>query len=408
MKILIVSNYYPPYIIGGYELGCHEVAKALRERGHAVKVLTSTYGVGSATEEADVSRSLLLTVQVQKESPLTRARRLVRIETNNQKEFPRLCSAFRPDVVYFWNMRGISISLVFAAERLRLPVSIYVSDNWLSRWKTDLWHDFSCRRGSSTLNRLLLRVVRQIARLRGCLVLDGAPDLRHVQFCSLYLKNDALLKGVPVEKAEVIHWGTNASLAPLDSSAAPRRLLYVGQIVPNKGPHIAIEALSLLAREGCAEVTLTLVGGSVQPEYEASVRQLAVERGLGERCRFAGVVPRQDLLPLYSQYDILVFPSSWEEPFAITPLEAMASGLVVVGTTTGGSGEIFQDGVNALTFVKDDAVDCARQIKRLLGDEALFRDIRKSGQETIRARFGFDVMVDKIEHSLNVAVDAAS
>ena len=40
MKILVLSNLYPPDIIGGYELGCQQVVDALRARGHDVRVLT--------------------------------------------------------------------------------------------------------------------------------------------------------------------------------------------------------------------------------------------------------------------------------------------------------------------------------------------------------------------------------
>ncbi|CAA9219086.1 MAG: hypothetical protein AVDCRST_MAG93-370, partial [uncultured Chloroflexia bacterium] len=43
MKVLFVSNLYPPAYIGGYELNCADVAQELRARGHEVLVLTSTY-----------------------------------------------------------------------------------------------------------------------------------------------------------------------------------------------------------------------------------------------------------------------------------------------------------------------------------------------------------------------------
>ena len=41
MKILVLSNLYPPDVIGGYELGCKQVVDALRARGHDVRVLTT-------------------------------------------------------------------------------------------------------------------------------------------------------------------------------------------------------------------------------------------------------------------------------------------------------------------------------------------------------------------------------
>jgi glycogen synthase len=43
MRVLVLSNFYPPHFIGGYELGCRDVVEGLKARGHDVRVLTSTY-----------------------------------------------------------------------------------------------------------------------------------------------------------------------------------------------------------------------------------------------------------------------------------------------------------------------------------------------------------------------------
>jgi hypothetical protein len=45
MRILVLTNFYPPHYVGGYELGCRDVVEGLRARGHQVAVLTSTYKV---------------------------------------------------------------------------------------------------------------------------------------------------------------------------------------------------------------------------------------------------------------------------------------------------------------------------------------------------------------------------
>ena len=67
-----------------------------------------------------------------------------------------------------------------------------------------------------------------------------------------------------------------------------------------------------------------------------------------------GQMSRDALTSAYREHDILVFASTWEEPLGITLLEAMASGLAVVGTGAGGSAEILQPEVNALTFPRSD------------------------------------------------------
>ena len=45
MRLLFLSNFYPPHQLGGYEELCAEVAQGLRARGHTVAVLTSGWTV---------------------------------------------------------------------------------------------------------------------------------------------------------------------------------------------------------------------------------------------------------------------------------------------------------------------------------------------------------------------------
>ena len=60
MKILCLSNFYPPYQIGGYEMLCQEVVNALAQRGHTVTILAGTYGVDQPVIEGNLHRLLTL------------------------------------------------------------------------------------------------------------------------------------------------------------------------------------------------------------------------------------------------------------------------------------------------------------------------------------------------------------
>ena len=60
MKILFLSNMYPPHVIGGYEALCEEAVEGLAKRGHHVSVLTSTYGYDKEFSEGNIHRLLSL------------------------------------------------------------------------------------------------------------------------------------------------------------------------------------------------------------------------------------------------------------------------------------------------------------------------------------------------------------
>lgn len=401
MRILCISNFYPPYFIGGYELGCQDIANGLKERGHEVKVLTSTYGVGGPCCDGEIYRWLQADFGWDTSS-YHRFASFFRKEITNQIAFRRLYTTFAPDIVYFWNLTHVSVSLAFTAQRMSPSVCYYVFDNWLSHWERDIW--FSLWNGSSrsSIRGRGKTILSAIWRAIGLLPSLKSLDLSNVLFASQYLKNVALQAGKHVEDAKILYWGIDAQRYSFKKKSPHRkRLLFVGQIVPHKGMHTAIEALNRIVKQhGCGSASLTIVGGSIVPDYEAQVRRLVVSLGLEDCIKFMGCLSRDHLPHLYQEHDILIFPSVWDEPFGITLLEAMSSGLAVVCTATGGSAEICKDGFNAMVFPKQDAQACADQIMRLIRNPELFERIRRNGRHTVEEKFIFKNTMDSVENSL--------
>jgi len=162
--------------------------------------------------------------------------------------------------------------------------------------------------------------------------------------------------------------------------------------------HTAIEAIGNLA--GSHQFSLDIYGAGPQ-DYVAGLESLASQLPVV----FHGSVARADLLSALSNYDAFVFPSEWEEPFAHAVLEAMASGLAVIGTTTGGTGEVLVEGETGLTFRPGDAADLARQITRLAGDPALRERLAAAGQAVVLREFDIRSTVDQLEALLYRASD---
>src|ERR1044071_7408186 len=121
LKICVVTNYYPPFFIGGYELGCRDIVEALKARGHQVRVLTSTYRVDHPQTDGEVYRMLKLS-QWWTPNRLGDLAGIFRKEKMNQRAFRQLCREFEPDIVYVWNPVGISLSIVSVAQQLGLPL----------------------------------------------------------------------------------------------------------------------------------------------------------------------------------------------------------------------------------------------------------------------------------------------
>ncbi|PIY46050.1 MAG: hypothetical protein CO096_28575 [Armatimonadetes bacterium CG_4_9_14_3_um_filter_66_14] len=409
MKILVVSNLYPPHYRGGYELGCHDVVRGLQARGHRVLVLTSTYGVSEPTRTEGVWRVLDHEIDRAERlplGPLTRFGQLARREQRSRAAFLAAVLAFTPDVVYFWNLANLSITVAFLAESSGTPVCYFVSDPWLANWEQDpwyaLWHGTAPRfrrAAGGRWTRLPLGVLKQLPKM----LLPNSPlALRHTQFTSRHLRKSALAAGKPVGHGKVIHWGIDLQRFPYRERRPPvTRLLYAGQVLPHKGVHTAVEALGILVSElGQTQLTFTIVGGAHWPGYESQLRGLVESLRLSGNVAFAGPRARHELTRLYHEHDVLLFPSIWEEPFGITPLEAMACGTVVVGTITGGSAEVFRHETNALVFPKEDARACARQLHRLVVDPILYAALSRNARAMVETRFTLPGMIDRLEADL--------
>jgi glycogen(starch) synthase len=416
MRVLVLSNFFPPRTIGGYEVACSEAVDGLRKRGHHVDVLTSSYraGRGHPQQPDGVFRWLSVPSDFRRaaqprlfdEGRWIDVVGLVARERSNHLSFTRILDLSRPDVIYVWNLSHASASLAYAAQQSRIPVVFFVFDRWVERADLDpgiqMWRNRHCgpRRVAWALARRLLAPRNGLAAER--LV------LRHCHFGSRYLADSARAAAVAQEPAKVVYWGVDPEQFRFRSRrTAGERLLYVGQVAAHKGVHTAVEALHLLRNARPAvPAMLTIVGTGVVPNYEMRVRELVRSHGLDAHVRFTGHVARELLPAIYDEHDLLLFPSTWEEPFGMTLLEAMASGLAVVGTATGGSAEILRDGDTGLVFPQENAAACAGTIARLLRDGALTERLRLNARERVVSLFALERAIDAVEAALHEATAA--
>jgi glycosyltransferase involved in cell wall biosynthesis len=139
------------------------------------------------------------------------------------------------------------------------------------------------------------------------------------------------------------------------------------------------------------------VYGAGEDTYVSGLRSFA--RGHDLSVSFGSAEP-EEMPAVYRAHDALLFTSKWAEPFAMTPLEAMASGLPVIGTTTGGSRELFRHGENALTYTAGDPRELADRIREVARDGVLRARIAATGRAEVRAGYAEDAIVDRIESYL--------
>ena len=401
MRILFLSNFFPPARPGGYTQWCHEVAERLRERGHTIGVLTSRHEQAKAPAgEQHIYRLLHLEGDLAYYQPLHFFTRWKKQHRENLVFLENTVKDFAPDLIFVWGMWALSKALPALAEQL-LPgrVVYYLSDYWLSAvdMHTTYWQSPARHRPMQVPKQVLSKVAMSM------LAKAGKPNLKLEQvICVSARVRDLLVEaGLPLQSALVIPGGTDVQRflngPERDRRSGRLQLLYAGQLVHHKGVHTAIEAMARLAKQWSSDqIHLTLVG-SGHPDYETFLRDL-VERGrLQDFVTFHKPVSKDKMPAILQQFDILIFPSIYEEPLARMTQEAMASGLVVVGTTTGGTGEILRHGETGLTFEPEDADGLAEQVTRLIIDPDLCCRLAQAGRQIVLENFTLDKMVKEIE-----------
>jgi glycogen(starch) synthase len=315
-KILLTSLLFAPSI-GGIETVSLLLAREFAAAGHSVKVATMTPDDSGASYGFEVLRKPSLAQLVQA---------------------ARWCD------VYFQS----NISLPLAAPLLivRRPWVI-VHHAWIPR-----------PTGLSGLNRRL--------------------KLFLLCFAHSISISRAIAAALPV-KSELIPNPYDANLFYVrDSIARSEDLVALGRLVSDKGFDLLVEALALLAKEGCRP-KLTIIGEG--PEKQALI-QSAKDLGVADQITFLGTRTGTELAQELNRHRIAVIPSRWKEPFGIVALEAIACGCVVVGSQEGGLSDAI--GPCGATFPNSDVAALAQALSRLLKTPGLLLQYRRHAEEHLR------------------------
>jgi glycosyltransferase involved in cell wall biosynthesis len=229
---------------------------------------------------------------------------------------------------------------VFLTEKPRVVITYYYPFNIiLLGFLKKLMRNYGCRivckmdwdgviRGSSL--KKLLRKIGLMVTLRFCdaVIIESYEALRNVSKELPYLTNKffVLWNGVCDE-----------FFVTIDDRSQNRKkqILCVARVEPIKGIHDLIAAFSKVAKNH-GDWRLVIVGSLRNMRYYEYLKSLVKMLGLERQVTFTGMINDHELIQLYSESSIFVLPS-YLEGFSIARIEALASGLPVITTTSGGA-----------------------------------------------------------------------
>jgi spore coat protein SA len=172
-------------------------------------------------------------------------------------------------------------------------------------------------------------------------------------------------------------------------------IIFTGRLVPYKGVHILVEAMRILEKNGvrarCKIVGSAKFGSAKPTRY---VGQLM--RRLPENTELAGYLVGVALADQLRDADVFCCPSIWNDPFPLAPLEAMATGLPVVASGTGGLREMFANGGGLLVPPNDPQV-LAKALETLVLDEKYRERLGAEARRSFSERFYWGSVRDQYE-----------
>lgn len=185
-------------------------------------------------------------------------------------------------------------------------------------------------------------------------------------------------------------------------------ILHVGRMVPRKGVDTVVEAMAELRDRGVDDVRLVVVGGcSEDPSDDAEVQRLADlahRLGVDGMITFEGRVAHERLPQFYGAADVFV-TTPWYEPFGITPLEAMASGLPVIGSNVGGVKFTVRDGETGYLVPPKDAASVADALLELKDHPKVAEALSSNARRRVRDLFTWSGVAESLDALYQRVID---
>lgn len=381
MRILCITNLYPPYFEGGYEISVKDNMDYLSRQGHDIYILTGnrrSSDLQDAPVSAIITRPLRALHFIDYQHPGMRNKH--RVEKHNYALTLSALDLVTPDLVYFGNQKGISLASVFAVQNQGYPKVFDIGDFWPDSYI-----------GTGLKSRAYRWLKRQLPFTVG-----GRLDLDPVIAVSDWMIQE-LSKRYQSRHIYHIPRGVALPIQQIGPIHKPLRFVFAGRIEVNKGLELCIKAAHQV-RDLHPDFGLD-VYGDVDPDYIDHLNAQIENLRLGNNIRFRGKY--HDVSTILPDYDVLLMPTLAREAFGRIIIEAMSYGLIVIATDAYGPKEIIDSGINGFLVQASSVSALASAILKLYElREDEFNAIRDKARNTVANKYEINKLRATMETTL--------
>lgn len=403
MKVLLVTEYYPPTIFGGGEISTKILAQTLSKNNIEVHVLTSSQNSLPIYEEKDkIKIHRLLKTGSDPSSLIENFKRVTFLQKSIKKEIKKLDKKERYNIIHFLNTTTIpTFKLNIRAKK----IATYNSYTNFCPKRNLFYKDKEACSGSSYLKCMnCMANSDYIGKTKVPKYLKynplfwiylyqnykshkkGLKNINHHIAISEYLDN--LLQKNKIKK-------TNISIIPNLAEITETNELfkieekgfiitYAGTLEKIKGIDLLIKAITEL---NDPEIKLILFGEGSQKEELKKISN--------DNIKFYGKIDHKYIGSIYKQSNLIILPTLWPEPFARNLLEATYYGKPIVATNTGGTKDSVIDGKNGF-LVSPNIDELKDKISFLKNNKELLERMGKESKKIYNEKFNNKKVIKKI------------
>ena len=362
MRVLLITNYFPPHYAGGAEVVVYNNCYGLLERGVDASVLMVNARIPQMRDTHHDLQGVPVHEVTYRPLPIGTAFAQIfdpRVYGAVLRELDRI----EPDLVHVHNVSGATLAPFAACRRRGVPVVLTLHDHWLLCPNNMLYRaDGSLCDPAEAPNACGECFRRQDfwANIpwRRRVFASFVEDVRLLLSPSEKLIDLHVAAGYDRGRFRLVRNAIKPTLFQMPSDPAVREivrecglhptLLFAGSVVESKGMATLIRATPLLAA-GLSGLRVVIAGSGDE-------RFMSVWRkSNASTVRALGRVPFQEMRALYGAADLTVIPSLWYENSPMVIYESLLSGTPVLGSDIGGIPELIEPGKTGYLFPPGDA-----------------------------------------------------
>ena len=392
MRVLLVSQRFPPDDVGGVERYTQALAADLAKRGETVSVVTRR--PVPARSDVQLLRERLPdnTAVYRLVGGGVRLDRFLQYYEALERLFTIALLESEAEIVHINHLIGLSPRFIQIAHRLGAAVVVSLHDFYFVCGRIHLQKSNGNLCDGPDEGRECARMCFTESSANGpvrwglrtayfrTILKDADAIVAYSEFVGNYFQRfvgdgrpiHVLANGVSVAPA--------FSDTPIEGYSSERSftIAYCGMVAKHKGPHTILEALKIAA---LPSVKLIVIGSTPEREYAKNLRESG-DAIPGLKLQMYGKYERSELSILLRDVDCVVVPSLVPEAGPIVPREALASGVPILVSRLGALPELIVEGENGFTFDPNDPVDLAKKLRSLAADKALLTRLRAGARRS--------------------------